>query len=165
MKQINNDSTQSAYNKEVRQQYYKLLKQTTNLLATIEQHELRCTLQREDRSAIGFGSKVHELISPLLYLSLECNDAEQLTIHWGVDSMVGDDTYSHITSRFVRLLYKLTALENTSIDIESCINTDYIITACSELYEVIEEKMQHHRLVLIKHKPGITRRKQMQAVA
>jgi len=165
MKQLNNDPTSLAYNKAVKAAYFKLWKLTQQLLATIERHELRCTLQRQDRTAIAFGSKVHEVINPLIYLSLECNDDELLSIHFGFEQLVEDQEYSHITSRFVRLLYKLTATENTSINIESCINTDYIITSCSELYEVVEDRMKHHTFSLIKHKPAATRRKQMMAVA
>lgn len=165
MKQFNNEPASSAYNKAVKGAYFKLWRGTQQLLTTVERHELRCTLQRQDRSAISFGSKVHEVINPLIYLSLECNDGELLSIHFGFEQLVEDQEYSHITSRFVRLLYKLTASENTSINIESCINTDYIITSCSELYEVVEDRMKHHSFSLIKYKPATTRRKQMMAVA
>jgi len=161
--QSNSDPTSSAYNKSVRAAYFQLLKATKQLLATIERHELRCTLQRQDREPIVFGSKVHEIITPLIYLSLECNDGETLTIHWGIEQLIEDSDYSVITSRFVRSLYKLTASENTSINIESCINTDYIITNCSELYEVVEDNNKLHTFTLIKHNP-IGRRK-LQAVA
>jgi hypothetical protein len=165
MKQLNNEAASSAYNKAVKEAYFKLLKFTKQLLATIERHELRCILQREDQAPLVTGSKVHELVSPLLYLALECQDSERLIIRFGFEQLSEDSEYSHITARFVRLLYTLTALENTATNIESCVNTNYVITNCSELYEHVEDRIKHHTFSLIKYKPAVSRRKQMKAVA
>ncbi len=163
MKRSNTNST--AYNEAVRQAYFKLLKYTKQQLSTIERDELRFTLQREDNSPISFGSKVHELVNPLIYLSLECNDGELLNIHWGFELLLEDTEYAHITQTFTRMLYKLTSVEHTAINIEKCVSTDYIIVNCSELYETVEDRMRYHTFTLIKHKQAATRRKQMQAVA
>jgi len=153
----------TAYNAAVRQAYFKLLKHTKQQLATIERDELRFTLQREDNSPIKQGGKIHELVSPLIYLSLECRDGEHLTIHWGFELLLKDTQYAHITQNFARMLYKLTSVEYTSINIEKCVSTDYIIVNCSELYEAVESRMKHHRFELIKHKPA--NRRKLQAVA
>lgn len=156
----------SAYNMAVKTAYFKLLKAATQLIATVEQHELRCTLQREIKSEISLGSKVHEVISPIIYLSLECNDADRLSIHFGFELFQGDSEYAHITSRFIRMLYKLTAVEQTGINIEDCISTDYVLTSCSELYEVIEDSpFKEHTFKLIKHKVTAAQRKQRLSVA
>ncbi|GAB3915378.1 hypothetical protein [Mucilaginibacter boryungensis] len=158
-------SAQLPFNKVVKDAYFKLLKDTKKLLATLERHELRCILEREDRSPMGFGTKVHEIISPLLYLSLEC-EADELTIHFGFELMNGNDSeYSTITSRFVRMLYSYTAKEQTNINIERCVNTDYVIYDCSVLYETVEERMRHHTLKVIPHKPASEKRKAVMAVA
>jgi hypothetical protein len=166
MKRITTDLERLPYNVEVTKVYQKLLKQTKQLLATVERHELRYTLNWEDHTPISFGSKVHELISPLLYLSLQCRDGELLTIYYGFDQTGDEDSdYSLLKSQFMRLVYKLTATENTVINIESCISVDHIITMCSEIYESIEDNSKDHTFVLIKHKPTATKRKQTLAVA
>lgn len=156
----------SAYNMTVKTAYFKLLKATTKLLATVEQHELRCTLQRQIKSEISFGSKVHEIISPMIYLCLECNFAARLTIHFGFELFQGDNEYAHITSRFIRMLYKLTSVECTGINIEDCVDTNYVLTSCSELYEVIEDSpFKEHTFKLIKYKVTAAQRKQRLSVA
>src|ERR1700712_4757418 len=109
-KQINNKHL--AYNKAVKEAYFKVLRATKLLIATIFQHELRCTYQRSNRSTVGFGTTVHELITPLVYLSLECNDSEVLSIHFGIELFNGENEYATITAQFVRLLYKLTSVEH-----------------------------------------------------
>ena len=142
----------TSYNEAVKQAYFKLLKHTKQQLSTIEKDELRYTLQREDNSPIGFGTKVHELINPLVYLSLECNDGELLNIHWGFEQLIEDTEYAHITQYFARMLYKLTSVEHSAINIEKCVSTDYIIVNCSELYETVEDRMRYHTFSLIKRK-------------
>jgi len=148
----------SPYNQAVKQAYFKLLKQTKQLLATIERHELRYTLQREDSGPLAPFIIVHEIVSPLLYLTLKAEDGEQLTIHFGFEMFENDNEYSNITARFVRLLYKLTSAEYTTINIESCITTRYVITNCSELYECLEDaRHKLHQFTLIKHRPSCKR--------
>ena len=157
--------TLSPFNKSVHDSFARLLDATFKLLATIERHELRCYMFRADNSNIVFDSKVYELISPLLYLSLESQDGEELSIHFGFELLNGNSEYSHITSRFVRMLYSFTAKENTAIDIERCINTEYVIYDCSALYETVEDRMRHHTLKVIPYKPANAKRKAMMAVA
>jgi hypothetical protein len=166
MKQQTNINPLAAFNNEVHRAYFKLLKQTEKLIATLQQHELRCTLQQQDNTPISVFSKVHELVSPLLYLSLQCCDGERLSIKFGFEQGGDDYRFSHITAKFLRTLYKCTASENTTVDIEDCIHTDYIIVNCSELYECIEDS--HHKLhtfKLIKHRSTATQRKRMLSVA
>jgi len=156
----------NAFNKQVYESYFKLLKETEKLLATLQQHELRFTFQRRDNSEISAFSKVHELVSPLLYLSLECPDGEKLCIKFGFEQGGDDYRFSHITAKFLRMLYKYTAMENTAFNVEKCINTDYIIVNCSELYECIDDSHKKlHTFKLIKHKPSATQRKRMLSVA
>jgi hypothetical protein len=155
-----------AYNAAVKESYFKVLKGTKQLLSSVFQHELRCTLQRNNRSTIGFGVTVHEVVSPLIYLSLECNDGERLSIHFGFELFQEESEYSIITSKFVRLLYKLTSVEHTAYNIEQCINTEYVINACSELYETIEDSAhKQHSFSLIAYRPIKPKRNRMQAVA
>lgn len=166
MKQlIKNYQALSPYNKAVHNSFGKLLSETFKLLATVERYELRCYLYRENRSDISFGSKVFELISPLLYLSLECEDGELLSIHFGFELLQGDSQYTPIISRFVRMLYTFTAKENTAVNIEDSINTNYVIYDCSALYETVEDRMRHHTLKVIPYKTAVAKRKAMMAVA
>lgn len=153
----------ASYNKEVKSAFQKVWTATRKLLATIEQHELRCILIREDPKPYGFGSVIQQLISPLIFLSLECNDGEMLNIHFGIEMLNGDSDYSPITARFLRMLYTFTAKGQTTINIESSIDTDYIVTDCSALYETVEDRMRHHTLQVIPYKPA-TKRK-LKAVA
>lgn len=157
--------TLSPFNKSVHDSFARLLEATFKMLAAVERHELRCYLFRSDNSNIRFGSKVYEFVSPLLYLSLESQDGNALTIHFGFELLNADSEYTLITSRFVRMLYNFTAKENTVVDIESCINTNYVIYECSALYETIEDRMRHHILKVIPYKPASAKRKQMMAVA
>jgi hypothetical protein len=156
----------SAYNSAVKEAYFKQLKGTKQLLATVFQHELRCTLQRTNRSTVGFGTTVHEIVSPLVYLSLECNDGERLSIHFGFELFSNECEYSIVTSKFLRMLYRITAVENSTINIERSINTDHVITDCSALYEAIEDShIKQHKFSLIAYKPVSTKRKQLMEVA
>ncbi|WP_461450140.1 hypothetical protein [Mucilaginibacter sp.] len=146
--------------------YFKLLKETEKLLATLQQHELRFTLQRRDNSEISTFSKVHELVNPLIYLSLESQDGEKLCIKFGFEQGGDDYRFSHITAKFLRMLYKCTAIENTAFNIKDYINTDYIIVNCSELYECIEDSKHNlHTFKFIKYKQPATQRKRMLSVA
>ena len=163
---ITSKKAMSAYNRTVNTAYFKILKATTRLIATVEQHELRCTLQRPIKSEISFGTKIHEIVSPMIYLCLECNFEARLTIHFGFELFQGDNEYSNITAKFLRMLYKLTSIEHTGINIEDCINTDNVLTSCSELYEVIEDSpFKEHTFKLIKHKVTAAQRKQRLSIA
>lgn len=153
-----------AYNKAVGTAYYSILKQAKALLAAIEQLECRYTLQREDRQLHEPGI-IHEMINPIIYLRLEWANDELYHIHFGIEQANRIGQQSDITSAFIRLLYKATAREATTINIESCVKTDWFINSCSAMYEYIEERNRYHTFMLIKHKPVAAKRKQMQVVA
>jgi hypothetical protein len=154
------------YNKVVKEAYFKLLKDTKRLLATVDRHELRCILIRDDVQPLGFGTTQHEIISPLLYLSLESHDGERYSIQFGFEMFKGvNDEYSHVTSKFIRMLYTYTAKEHTAINIEDCINTEFVFVDCSALYETVEDRMRNHSITVIPYKPATTKRKAMMVVA
>lgn len=158
-KKDQSNSQLSPYNKAVKQVYLKLLKHTKQLLATLEDDNLRGTFQRTEQHKVTIGVKFHELVSPVLYMTLECTDGDELSIHYGFEMMYNDGILP-VTSFFVRLLYKLTDRENTEIDIERCVNVDYVITDCSTLYERIEDRPKIHTFKQIPFKPVKSKRKQ-----
>jgi len=157
--------TSLPYNEAVKRAYFKILKGSKLLLSTIYQHELRCTLCRSNKPGTMVNT-IDELVNPLLYLSLECNDGERYSIHFGFELFKHECEYSVVTSKFVRLLYKLTSTEHTTINIEDCVNTEYVITDCSALFEAVEDSNnKQHKLTVIQYKPAAIKRKQMKAVA
>jgi hypothetical protein len=163
-KSLRTASTQQ-YNEAVKAAYFKLLKETKRIIATIERHEVRFTLQRTNKGEITPFKVLHEFISPLCYLAIKSSDGEHYKIHWGIEQFDDECDYSHITAHFLRMLYKLTSVEHTLINIENCINTDSIVTHCSELYECVEDNNHHHQFILIKHKVTASRRKRLLSVA
>jgi hypothetical protein len=153
------------YNKVVQLAYNNIYKNAKQLLSTLEREELRYSLEREDSTAPKVGTIVHEFINPLLYLRLECHATNVFAIHYGFEQVLAVNQYSQITSAFIRSIYKYTAKEVTTINVEDCVRTDWCINTCSEMYEYMEEKNKHHTYKLIKYKPATVRRKQMHAVA
>jgi len=152
--QQNSKHQLSPYNTCVTRTYFKLLRATIDLLATIDSDELRRALVCGDNQPITFGVKVHQLVSPIVYLSLQCDDSETLTIHFGFEKLGGEDQISYISSRFLRLLYKLTDANRTSINIEKSVVTDYVETDCMSLYEAVEES-QLYSYRAIPYKPAV----------
>ncbi|UEG53435.1 hypothetical protein LLH06_00390 [Mucilaginibacter daejeonensis] len=150
------------YNAEVRKAYHKILKQAKALIATVEQHELRCSLVQADRSKPVFMNKVHEFVNPLIYLCLMC-PVDTYCIHFGFEVYgSGENDYTALTSRFMRTLYKLTAAEHTAINIEDCISTYNVITECNDLFDYMEERgKSNHTFELIPYKPKPAKRKLM----
>lgn len=148
----NHDLSLSAYNAEVLKAYRKIFKEAKALIASVERHELRCILERTGSAEPKLFAKVNELISPILYLSLEYAGLEQLSIYYGFEQFTGKCDYSDITAKFVRLLYKLTSVEHTMINIEDCVNTEYVIAECSALYDTVEGNNKHHTLTVIPYK-------------
>jgi hypothetical protein len=148
------------YNNCVKAAYFEVLKQTKALLATLPDDPHRYSLIREDKLPIIEGTIVHEFINPLLYIRLECHKDDKLAINFGCDSQPGFLEYEPLAGMFVRILYKLTMVSTTAVNIEDCIRTDYIVTECSEFYEFIEEGgCKNHTFHLIKHKPKAIKRK------
>lgn len=163
---IKNYPSLCPFNKAIHDSFTKVLDATLKLLATVERHELRCYLVCADDGLVGLSNhKVFELISPLLYLSLESRSDDMLTIRYGFELFSNRCEYSPITSRFVRTLYSFTAKENTTIDIESSIDTDGVIYDCSALYETIEDTMRYYTLKVIPYKVAVAKRKTIMAVA
>ncbi|UEG52592.1 hypothetical protein LLH06_16680 [Mucilaginibacter daejeonensis] len=153
------DPQTAAYNIEVRKAYFKILKQAKALIATMVQHELRCALVQADRSKPIFMNKVHEFVSPIIYLCLIC-PVDTYCIHFGFEIGVSSDSdHTELTSRFMRILYKLTSQEHTSVNIEDCVSTYNVITECTELFDYMEERGKSaHTLEVIPYKQPLKRK-------
>lgn len=164
MKQNLQHPEQLPFNKNVREAYYLILKKAKQALATIVQEELRFSLERESRS-IQQDSVIHELVNPLLYLRLECEQDGLLSIHYGFEEVINQQHYSKITSAFVRSIYYYTGKEQTTINIEAAVKTNWLIKTCSEMYEYIEERNKYHTFKQIAYKPAAVKRKQLLSVA
>jgi len=155
----------SPYNNSVRQAYSVIYKHAKQLLSTLENEELRFSLEREERGQPIVGTIIHEFISPLLYLRLECHPTNSFAIHYGFEESKAFNQFAKLTASFVRFIYKTTSKDNTEVNIEDSVRTDYCIYLCSELYEYAEERNKHHQFKQIKYRPTAAKRKQMQAVA
>jgi hypothetical protein len=158
--QSKHDLSSSAYNAEVRKAYHRILKQAKALIATVEQHELRCSLVQADRSKPAFMNKVHEFVSPLIYLCLMC-PVDTYEIYFGFEiGSSSESDFTALTSKFMRILYKSTSGEQTTINIEDCVSTYNVITECTELFDYMEERgKSNHSFELIPYKPQATKRK------
>jgi hypothetical protein len=166
MKQKQNSiQVQSPYNKSVQQAYIAIYKQAKQLLSTLENEELRYSLEREDKAQPIVGTIIHEFINPLLYLRLECHPTNTFAIHYGFEESKSFNEFARITSAFVRYIYKVTNREASDVNIEDAVRTDYCIYQCSEMYEYIEERNKHHHFKQIRYRPSAAKRKQMLAVA
>jgi hypothetical protein len=154
------DKLTLAYNAEVKKAYFKVLKEAKALIATVEQHELRCTLYQADRSKPVFMNKVHEFVSPLIYLSLMA-PVDTYCIHFGFElGSSSQSDFTELTSKFLRKLYKLTSIEHTAINIEDCVSTYNVITEATELFDYMEERgKSNHTFELIAYKPKTAKRK------
>lgn len=154
-----------AYNNAVKQAYFSILKKAKYLLSTIDKDELRFTLERQDTKKSVIGTIVHEFISPVLYLRLEHHTDNVMAIHFGIEQVNELGLLSSITTKFLRLLYKLTSKEITGIDIECSVRTDWFINSCSAAYEYIETRNKYHEVKQIKYKNPEKRRKTILNVA
>lgn len=150
----------SSRNEAVEHAYYAMLKLARQQLSTIERHELRCTLIREDKPKQA--GIIHEMVNPLLYLRLELHEDAQLAIRYGFEPA---KEYAHITVAFTRSVYRLTMKENSKLNIEDAIKTDWYLHNPDEMYAYIEDNNKHHTFQLIKYRLSASRRKQMKAVA
>jgi len=163
--QIAKTTNNEVYNEAVKNSYFKILKKAKLLLSTIENDELRYTLERQDKNKSVVGTIVHELISPVLYLRLEHHSDNIMAIHFGIEQVNELGLLSSITTSFLRVLYKLTSKEITGVDIECCVRTDWFINSCSAAYEYIKERNKYHELKQLKYKVSSTRRKTILHVA
>jgi len=162
MKRTASNPAVSPFNREVKIAYYKVLKETKNLLSGLEREEFRYSLIREDRHSKSLSQIINEFVNPLIYLRLESYPDGTLGIRYGFEP---SQDYAHVTAAFTRFLYKVTMREATSENIESSIKTQFYIHNPDELYYYIEEQMKHHQFHLIKYKPTASKRKQLRVVA
>jgi hypothetical protein len=152
-------------NRAVRSAYLQIYKEVKALLSTLEEELLRQIMEREHKGIASVGSIIHELISPLLYLRLECYTGNILAIHYGYDQGDLASQFYSITSAFIRTLYKLTMATDSAINIEDCIRTDWVIVNCSEMFEYMAERNKHHSYKVLKYKPKASNRKLQLQVA
>lgn len=153
-KQTTEEQRLSTYNAEVSKAYFKILKQTKALLATIPYDELRYTLVHSEGKEPGFNVKVDEFVNPLCYLCLIYGAIDTLEIHFGFEAYNGDRGFGDITTQFLRLLYSITSANQTTVNIEGCINCNEVQTDCSDLYECLEDsRIKRHKFVQIAYKP------------
>jgi len=162
--QTNRHSEVLPYNECVRKAYSLILKQTKAMIATIEREELRYSLERQDKPGTIVGHVIDEIVNPLIFLRLEEHSDGVYAIHFGVETMSESCQLTDITSRFLRLLYKVTTLGAFPVDIESCIRTDLFIHNVSGLYEYLEES-EKYTFKLIPYKVTASKRKKMLAMA
>lgn len=164
--QLNKQTDKVAvYNKAVKTAYFAVLKVAKQLLASVSHEELRYSLTREDRLANETGSIIHEFLTPLLYMRIECGLDGVYMMHYGIETFEQSNEYTDITAKFIRCLYRLTSKELSGINIEHSIQVDWLITNCSEMYEHVEDRNKHHRFELIKHRVTANQRKRLLNVA
>lgn len=152
------------YNDCVRIAYHQILNHAKRMLATIERDELRCILERSDNVEPVKQGVIHELVNPLIYLRLECHSNNVYAIHFGFEEFKQHCEFSDLTTKFVRLLYKLTAKDAFPVNIELSVRTDWFINNCSAIYEYVEQS-EYYTFSKIKHEVPAIKRKQMLAVA
>jgi len=132
-----------SYNEAVRHAYGTIQRKAEQLLAPLEQEELRYVLERTE-SCTDPPIILHELVSPLLYLRLQLGEDSKLTIHFGAEPSSPFPEIQSITATFLRTLFTLTGKAYTGIDIEGCVKTDWFINVCSEMYEYLEGRTKYH---------------------
>jgi hypothetical protein len=162
-RKLNSDLT--SYNDLVKATYFKLLNRTKNLLSTLDNTDLRGTLSKHQATKkLHIFTVVHEFVTPVVYLALQCDGGQRLSIHFGFEQVGIEDDYTIVTGPFMRMLYTLTSKEHTPINIEVCVSTDYVFTHCIDLFTSIAS-VKSHKFKLLEYKPATARRKQMRAVA
>jgi hypothetical protein len=153
--------TLSPYNAEVTKAYHKVLKYAKDMIATLPNYETRCSLELSAKHAFST-LKIHQFVSPMLYLSLEVGSQDKMYIHFGFEQFDTESNLAGFSSKFVRELYRLTSRSLTAVNIQ----TNNLITTCAELYEVIEcSEYNTHVFKEISYRPKVVKRKVMRAVA
>lgn len=147
--------SQNCYNQIVKDAYLQIVKQAKQLISNLEEEALRGILERQDEPSKSRGYIVHEMINPLIYVRLEVYKDDVFSIHYGYEQSEFYAKYYPITSAFIRLVYRCTAKENTPINIEECVRTDWVITNCAELYEYILDRNKVHAYNTIKREIAI----------
>jgi hypothetical protein len=124
----------AAYNEAVKSAYFKIVGLTEELIATIDDDRLRSIIyQVDENEEIVLFTKVHQLISPLCYLSLTCEDGQRLSISYTY-GMLNDDDHSSFYRQFVRNIYELTAPFNTTVNISDCVEPALVLFICLDIY-------------------------------
>jgi hypothetical protein len=162
-RKLNSDLT--SYNSLVKSTYFKVLNRTRQLLSTLDNPDLRGTLcKHQTPKKLHIFTVLHEFVNPVIYLALQCDGGQRLSIHFGFEQVGIEDDNTIVTGPFMRMLYTLTSKENTAFNIEDCISTDYVFTHCIDLFTSIAS-VTSHKFKLLPYKPAAARRKQMRAVA
>ncbi|WP_462265125.1 hypothetical protein [Mucilaginibacter sp.] len=156
---------QLTYNECVHRTYKLILLWATAAIATIDDDKLRGTLIREDALPITEGSIIHELISPILYLRLECYAGNEYGIRFGYEPSPSYGQYYPIMAAFVRMIYKLTSKKASQVNIENAVRIYHIQVDCADLYDWMQEIVsRYHRHEQIPYKAATLKRK-LQKVA
>jgi hypothetical protein len=90
------------------------------MIAAIEQEERRFMLERSDTKGVK-SDIIHELVNSLLYLRLEQYTDTVMAIHFGIEQVNQLGQLSALISQFLRVLYRETSKEVTTITIEDCV--------------------------------------------
>jgi hypothetical protein len=156
MKQNKQIDLQSRYNDAVELAHTKIFKFAKQLIATIERDDMRCYFERKD-SAPVVDTIRHEIISPLLYLRLQCELDGMFTIRFGIEPAPSNPELADLTSDFLRMLFRATDKAAKDVDIERCIETDWFINVCGDMYEYVDTALhsKHHTLRKVPYK-GVT---------
>jgi hypothetical protein len=153
-------SAQEERNRAVIASYLLIIKATKQLLSTLEQQQLRHAYEVDYKGYNHMKPTLDEFISPLCYLCLREVDGAY-SIHFGFDK---DAEYAAFVKPFIRMIYKLTMKDYTSVDIEDCIEAYSIITDISGLIDLTEWKHPDWPVKVIKHKPTSKQIKQVLSV-
>jgi hypothetical protein len=164
MKLNNEFSAHHSYNVTVQQSFKTILKYTKQLLSQVKDEGLRLYYERI-RKEVYPNTILHEMISPLLYLRLECNVRGKCTIHFGIESIRDHEELQLITGKFLRYIFFCTAALHTTENIEDCVNTDWFIAICTELFEYINMDQKYHILKKVPYKAPSTKAKGLLSVA
>jgi hypothetical protein len=146
----------SCYTQTITCAYGKIINEAKHHIACLEEKPLRQVLERTNKGTTTPGIIIHEFLSPLIYLRLEHPVDGKFIIHYGYEQTECFTKYYPITSAFIRSIYRYTAKENTEINIESCVHTDWVITNCAELFEYIGDRNKYHTVSTIEFRDSKT---------
>jgi hypothetical protein len=153
------------YNECVHRAYKLIHLWATASIATIEEDLLRATLIREDPLPIKEGSIIHEFVSPILYLRLECYHGQGYGIRFGYEPSPSYSKYYPMMAAFVRMIYKLTSKKASQVNIEMAVRIHHIQVDCAELFDYLQEVCsRYHRYEVVPYKAASQKRK-LQKVA
>ena len=152
------------YNECVHRAYKLIHRWAVAAISTIEEEAFRGTLIREDALPIREGSIVHEMVSPILYLRLECYAGGEYGIRFGYEPSPSFGKYYPIMASFVRMVYKLTNKRASQVDMERCVRIYHIQTDCADLYHYMAEVVsRYHRHEAVAYKASAVKRKLLKA--